>query len=123
MACKIIDFGWRKMVLDLPQGTVCVPPPALAWVYRRDIPGGFFRIIQLAMHNDSNWFVVRSSDLFKNIFHTMKRIDNIDISANGFVKGVQRYRLLDTVVISTDPHSEFSVFLPDFLETCVKYLN
>jgi hypothetical protein len=119
----MINFGWTKMVLDLPQGTVCVHHPEFARVNRRDIPGSFFRIIQSAMHNDSNCFVVRSSDLFKNMFHTMKRIDNIDISANGFVQGVQRYGLLDTVEISTNQNSELGVFLPDILETCVKYLD
>ena len=123
MACKIIDFGWKKMVLDLPQGKKCVHHPEFARVYRRDIPGSFFRIIQLAMHENSNCFVVRGSDFFKNIFHTMKHFDNVEISKTGFVHGVHRYGLFDTADFLIKPDSEFSVFLPDFLETCVKFLK
>jgi hypothetical protein len=97
--------------------------PEFAWVDRRAIPGGFFRIIQLTMQNNSNCFVVRGSDLFNNLFHTMKRLDNVEVSITGYVHGVQRYGLFDSVDSTIDQDSKSGVFLPDFLETCVKYLD
>jgi hypothetical protein len=121
MACTIITFGWTRMVLELPQGKVCVHYPEFARVHRRDIPGSFFRMIQLAMHENSNCFVVRGSDLFKNLFHAMKRLDNVEVSITGYVNGVQRYGLFDPVDSTIDPDSKCGVFLPVFLEKCVKY--
>jgi hypothetical protein len=120
VACKLIEFGRTKTVLDLPGGNVTVEHPEFVRLRRADTPGGFFRLIQFAMSNNFNIMVMSARNFFKNIFHYMKHFDNIEISENGYVLGARRYGLFNTVETEGPPNS---VYLPHFIETCVKLFD